>query len=160
VRIRPLTDFLGSRIGTQAVVAAGVGFDVLKRELLTLTGEVRFLPVLTEQANVTETAGGYQSSANGKYIVPAEWMVSARTAPIEGGDLTFQLGAGGALPGGTDANGNIIVPITVPAFRIALGLTFAPRGRDTDADGVPDAVDRCPLEPGPRDSAAGMGCPL
>lgn len=152
VRIRPMTDFLGSRIGTQGVVAGGVGFDVLSRELLTVTGEVRLLPVLTEQANVTLTASGYQSSANGQYIVPAEWMVAVRTAPLEGGNLTFQLGAGGAL-------GVSPLPITVPAFRIALGLTFAPRGRDTDADGIPDAIDHCPLEPGPKDSAAGMGCP-
>jgi hypothetical protein len=159
VRIRPVTDFLGSRIGTQGVIAAGVGFDILQNELLTLTGEVRFLPVFTEQANATRSVSGYQSEANGQYIVPAEWMATLRTSPIEGGDLTFQLGAGGALPGGTDGSGNIIVPITVPAFRIALGLTFAPRGRDTDSDGVPDAIDHCPLEPGPKDSATGTGCP-
>jgi hypothetical protein len=153
-RIRPTTDFLGARIGTQGVIAGGVGVDVLdQHDLLSVTGELRFLPVFTEQATVTQTVSGLQSSSNGTFITPAEWMVTARTAPLEGGDLTIQLGVGGWFPTASFA------PITVPRFRAVLGLTFAPRGRDTDGDGVPDATDRCPLEPGPKNSEDGAGCP-
>ena len=159
-RIRPVTDFAGARIGTQGVVAAGVGVDLLpKHDLLTLTGELRLLPVFTEQATVGQSVSGLTSSANGTYIMPMEWMVTARSAPIEGGDLSFQLGVGGGIPTSVDPNGNVFAPITTPAFRVALGVTFAPRGRDTDEDGVPDAVDRCPLEPGPAKSERGAGCP-
>ena len=30
---------------------------------------------------------------------------------------------------------------------------------DRDGDGVPDAIDKCPLEPGSKRSEAGAGCP-
>ena len=159
-RIRPVTDFAGARLGTQGVIAAGVGLDVLpQHDLLTLTGELRLLPVFTEQATVAQGISGLTDSANGTYIMPMEWMVTARTAPLEGGDLSFQLGVGGGIPTSVDPNGKLFAPITTPAFRMALGITFAPRGSDTDDDGVPDAVDRCPLEPGPARSERGAGCP-
>jgi OOP family OmpA-OmpF porin len=156
-RIRPIADFAGARIGTQGVFAAGVGLDVLpKHDLLTFTGELRMLPVFTEQATPVQTVSGLVTQANGSYIMPMEWMVTARSAPIEGGDISFQLGVGGSIPTSADSNGGLFSPITAPRLRIALGITFAPRGRDTDEDGVPDAVDRCPLEAGPKSSA---GCP-
>ncbi|HSQ67208.1 MAG TPA: hypothetical protein VLM85_28525 [Polyangiaceae bacterium] len=153
LRVRPTTDFLGARIGTQGVVAAGVGFDVLLHELLSVTAEARALPVFVEQASVQQTLSGLVSSANGTYITPAEWMVTARSAPLPGGDVSLQLGVGGWLPTSGSA------PITVPRVRVALGLTFAPRGRDTDGDGVLDAIDRCPTEPGSKTSSEGPGCP-
>jgi hypothetical protein len=154
VRIRPTTDFAGARIGTEGVIAAGIGLDVLKKhDLLAVTGEARFHPVFTEQATVTQSPNGLVSSANGAFITPAEWMVGVRSAPLEGGDLVFHLGLGGWLPTSSFA------PITTPRFRVALGLEFAPRGTDTDGDGIPDATDKCPLEPGPKRSEAGAGCP-
>jgi OOP family OmpA-OmpF porin len=153
LRVRPTTDFLGARVGTQGVIAAGVGVDVLLHELLSVTAEARALPVFVEQASVEQTASGLASSANGTFITPSEWMVTARSAPLAGGDLALQLGVGGWLPLSGSA------PITVPRVRVALGLTFAPRGRDTDGDGVLDAIDRCPTEPGPKTSDEGPGCP-
>lgn len=154
VRIRPTTDFAGARIGTEGVIAVGVGLDVLKQhDLLAFTAEARLHPIFTEQATVSQSPTGLVSSANGTFITPAEWMVTARTAPLEGGDLSFQLGIGGWLPTSSFA------PITAPRFRVALGLTFAPRGTDTDGDGIPDANDKCPLEPGPKRSDVGAGCP-
>jgi OOP family OmpA-OmpF porin len=159
-RIRPVADFAGARIGTQGVIAAGVGFDVLpKHDLLTLGGELRMLPVFTEQATVTQTANGLSSSANGTFIMPMEWLATARSAPFEGGDLTFELGVGGSIPTSVDPSGTLFAPVTSPRVRVVLGVTFAPLGRDTDDDGVPDADDRCPLEPGPKSSGAGPGCP-
>ena len=161
VRIRPTTDFAGARIGTEGVIAAGVGVDVLKQhDLLALTAEARFHPVFTEQATVSQSPNGLVSSANGSFIMPAEWMVAARTAPLEGGDLVFQLGVGSSFPNSYDSTtGRFYFAVTAPRFRVALSLTFAPRGTDTDSDGVPDAIDKCPLEPGPKRSEAGAGCP-
>src|SRR5205807_4599226 len=84
VRIRPTEDFAGARIGTEGVIAAGIGLDVLKQhDLLAVTAEARLHPVFTEQATVAQSPYGLQSSANGTFITPAEWMITARTAPLD-----------------------------------------------------------------------------
>ena len=48
--------------------------------------------------------------------------------------------------------------ITVPRFRFVLGITYAPMQRDSDGDGVPDRIDRCPSQPGERGGQR-PGCP-
>lgn len=150
-RVRPTAELLGARIGTQLVTAAGVGFDVLPRELLSAQLEAWALPNLEEQRDVTAPQGGTIAMAtpNGQYIAPAEWQLSARTAPLPGGDLSFVLGGGGGIPLTPDA-------ITTPRWRFTLGVRWAPLARDTDGDGIPDAVDRCPSVPA-RGSTD--GCP-
>ena len=61
---------MGARIGTEGVIAAGAGVDVLKQhDLLALTGEVRFHPVFTEQATVTQSSNGLVSSAKQPHTV-------------------------------------------------------------------------------------------
>jgi hypothetical protein len=62
------------------------------------------------------------STPNGTMIAPAEWQVSARTAPLQGGDFAIQLGGGGELPLTNGA-------VTSPRFRFTLGLRWAPAGR-------------------------------
>jgi hypothetical protein len=139
-RIRPITELLGARVGTQIVTMAGAAFDILPRELLTASVEAWALPTLASQ-------GDGQPSP----LVPAEWQIAARTAPVHGGDLAIQLGGGGAIPfGGADE-------ITRPRFRFTLGIRWEPLARDTDRDGVPDASDRCPTVPA-RGTAD--GCPM
>ncbi len=154
LRVRPVAELLGARIGTQMTAALGVGYDILDHELLSVTAEARALPVLEEQATVSQTGSGLVSTPNGQFIAPAEWMLSVRSAPLLGGDLALQLGGGGWLPLSSTA------PVTTPRFRFVLGLVFAPLGRDTDKDGVLDAQDRCPTEAGPSSSPAGPGCPV
>ena len=63
---------------------------------------------------------------NGQTIAPAEWQVSARTAPLRSGDFAVQLGGGGELPLTNGA-------ITMPRFRFTLGLRWAPGGRPVPA---------------------------
>src|SRR6185295_10106618 len=87
---------------------------------------------------------------NGKHIVPAEWMLSVRSAPFRGGDVALQAGGGGAIPFG-DA-------FTAPRFRFVLGIAYAPRSIDSDGDGVRDADDRCPSLAGPP-AGTDPGCP-
>jgi hypothetical protein len=84
-----------------------------------------------------QTLTGLESKPNGSHIVPAEWTLSARTAPLLAGDLAFSLGGGGAIPIGDSA-------ITAPRFRFTLGIVYAPLGRDSDGDGVVDKLDKCP----------------
>jgi OmpA-OmpF porin, OOP family len=139
-RVRPITELLGARVGTQIITMLGVAYDILDRELLTASVEAWALPTLVSQG-----------PGQGSPLVPAEWQIAARTAPLRGGDLAIQLGGGGAIPfGGEDE-------ITRPRFRVTLGLRWAPLARDTDGDGVLDAADRCPTVPG-RGSAD--GCPV
>jgi outer membrane protein OmpA-like peptidoglycan-associated protein len=86
-------------------------------------------------------------------LVPAEWMASARIAPLFAGDLYFQAGAGTALPFSSSN-------ATAPQLRAALTLAYAPRGLDSDLDRVLDRDDGCLLEPEDRDGFQDQdGCP-
>ncbi|HLW45879.1 MAG TPA: hypothetical protein VKR78_06655 [Acidimicrobiales bacterium] len=119
-RVRPVTELLGARIGTQVVTAAGVGVDIIARDVLVAMIEGWALPTLAEQDSLTSSQMPYP---NGTHIVPAEWQLSARTAPLRRGDLSVQLGGGGAIPiGGDDAP-------TRPRFRFTLGVRWAPQGK-------------------------------
>jgi len=155
LRVRPTEELEGARVGSQALVALGVGRDLLPRELLSVGIEAYMLPTFAEQhsLSVPPQTVGTVSSPNGQYIIPAEWMVSVRSAPLMGGDLQLQLGGGGSLPFSADA------PITNPRFRFALSVRFAPQGRDSDGDGVKDADDKCPFVHGIAGNPAGEGCP-
>jgi hypothetical protein len=153
LRIRPTTEFAGARIGTQGYFALGGGVDLLPKDLLAVTAELRAMPIFVEQASFVRDQGQLTSTPNGSFITPAEWSLGVRTAPLAGGDFAIHATGGGWLPFASEA------PITVPRFRFTLGFTFTPRGYDSDSDGVPDAIDKCPGQPGPRSSEAGAGCP-
>jgi hypothetical protein len=150
-RIRPVTEFAGARVGTQLVTAAGAGVDILDRELLSAMLEARVYPTFAEQHDTQQSAFGISSKPNGTSITPAEWMLSARSAPLLGGDVTFLAGGGGPIPIGEAA-------ITAPRFRFLLGATYTPSDRDTDGDGVVDKFDQCPTTKGVRASEQ-PGCP-
>jgi hypothetical protein len=120
--LRPVTQLLGARVGTQVFSAIGVGFDVLPRELLSAQLEAWMLPTTSSQADVTVSGGAYTSSPNGEIIVPAEWQLSVRTAPLKHGDFSIVAGGGGGIPLTQDA-------ITTPRFRFTLGVRWAPETR-------------------------------
>lgn len=150
-RIRPATEFAGARVGTQLTSALGAGVDVLDQDLLSLSLEGRAYYNLPEQRESQQSAFGISSHPNGKHIVPSEWMLGARTAPLLAGDVSFFFGGGGPIPIGDAA-------ITAPRFRFVLGINYAPTNRDSDGDGVPDRIDRCPARPG-EPGGERPGCP-
>jgi hypothetical protein len=119
-RIRPVTEFQGARVGTQLALGLGAGYDILERELLAVMAEARSYVNFAEQHDTTPSASGISSTPNGKIIVPAEWFLGLRTAPVLGGSVAFFGGGGGPIPFG-DA-------ITAPQFRFLLGAVYAPIG--------------------------------
>ncbi|MEO7110702.1 MAG: hypothetical protein ABI183_09710, partial [Polyangiaceae bacterium] len=151
-RLRSTDQFLGSRVGSQLAFGLGAGFDILSRERLSVSGEVRILPTLTQQETAKPTADGIMLSPNGSYIAPAEWLLAVRSAPFRGGDFAGQLAGGGSLPTSSDS------AITTPRFRFTLSVVFEPRGLDSDGDGILDRDDVCPGVAGVK-NAERSGCP-
>jgi OmpA-OmpF porin, OOP family len=150
-RVRPVTEFAGARVGSQITTGLGVGLDIFDRERLSVMAEARSYVNLAEQHDTAQSAFGITSQPNGKAIVPAEWMLAARTAPLLAGDVSFLVGGGGPIPIGDSA-------ITVPRFRFVLGAVYAPTARDTDGDGIIDKNDFCPTRAGARGGER-PGCP-
>jgi OmpA-OmpF porin, OOP family len=140
LRVRAITEFAGARVGTQGAIALGAGFQILEADMLTALAEVRALPGFAEQSSLVQTGTELARKPLGTVAAPAEWSVGARTAPIFGGDLSFALQGGGALPLSD------VTPVTTPRFRFTLGIRYAPIARDTDGDGIIDKLDRCPNE--------------
>jgi hypothetical protein len=132
-RLRPATELLGARIGTQLLAAIGFGFDILPNNRLSLSAEGWALPGLVQQRELLTGAqpGVFISNpnGNGRYISPSEWQLAVRTAPLPSTDLSFQASGGGAIPldGGT--------PITTPRFRFTLGIRWAPGNATGNATG-------------------------
>jgi hypothetical protein len=152
LRARPVTEFAGARVGTQVALGLGAGVDVIDRERLSLMAEARGYANLAEQHDTAQSALGITSVPNGKALVMAEWMLTARTAPLLAGEVSFLVGGGGPIPTGDAA-------ITVPRFRFVLGAVYTPTGHDTDGDGVPDKNDLCPARAGARGGER-PGCPV
>ena len=152
-RLRQTRELEGARVGSQLSIGAGGGVDILARGLLSTALEAQVLPTFAEQNTITPTPEGQISAGNGTHIAPAQWMLSVRTAPIAGGDLSLQLGGGGSIPLSSDA------AITNPRFRFTFAVRYAPLGRDTDGDGVLDKDDKCPTVHGLPGNPAGDGCP-
>jgi hypothetical protein len=150
-RLRPVTEFAGARVGSQLTTALGAGYDILPRDALSVLLEGRAYVNFAEQHTSQQSAFGITSQPNGETIIPAEWTLGLRSAPFLGGDVSFFGGGGGPIP-------ITASPITVPRFRFILGVTYAPSNRDSDGDGVPDRIDRCPGQAGER-SGERPGCP-
>lgn len=153
MRIRPVSEFAGARVGTQLATALGVGYDILPKEFLAVMLEGRAYVNFADQHETSQSAFGISSEpkTNDTTIIPAEWLLGIRSAPILGGDVSFHAGGGGPIPLGPDA-------ITVPRYRFVLGANYAPTARDSDGDGIPDKVDFCPNEKGVRGGER-PGCP-
>ena len=160
-RLRGVSQFAGARIGSQAVFGLSVGAHVLSRELLSVSAEARALPTFATQFDTVQTSSGLVSTANDAHVTPAEWMLAVRSAPTQGGDFVVTAGGGTGIPIGAES-------VTRPRVRALLTFAYAPRGLDSDGDGVLDRDDGCPGQAGlkslPRDVDAEKvkwkrGCP-
>ncbi len=111
-RLRRPTELLGSRVGSQALIALGTGYE-LPRPSLTFAAEAYALPSLVRSA-----------SAN---YVPAEWLASARFAPQAAPELSFGVGGGSGLPFSSHGAGSFF-GFGVPLFRGLAFVRYTPAG--------------------------------
>jgi hypothetical protein len=102
-RLRRPTTFFGVRVGSQGLVALGIGYEISQIRL-AFAMEEYLLPSLID--------------SDTRYL-PAEWLLSTRWAPRFFGDFSVGAGFGGALPLLPDDDGH--GSFGTPAFR---GLAF------------------------------------
>lgn len=106
-RLRRPTDFFGVRIGSQALLAVGMGYELVRLRL-SLSAEAYLLPSLVN---------------TGRYpYVPAEWLVTTRYAPRFLGNVSLGVAGGGGLPLSAGPNQDLLLGFGLPSFR---GLVFA-----------------------------------
>lgn len=112
VRLRRPQLFFGTRVGSQAMVAAGTGY-AFEHPRLTFSAELYALPSLI-------------ASGATRYV-PAEWLASARFSPGRWSKLTFGLGGGSGLPW-SETQGNAHFGFGVPQLRALSFVSWTPAG--------------------------------
>ena len=149
-RFRGESQFANVRIGSQIGGALGTSFDILRDKLLTASAEAFVLYTIAKQELPSTAAAGSDAPTH----MPAEWIVSASSAPLLAGDVSFSIFGGGPIPLSTEA------AFTTPRFRVGLSARYAPTGGDLDADGILDRDDACPKVAEDRDGFKDDdGCP-
>lgn len=128
---RPPAQFQGLTVDDELFFRLGLGVRVSERVELG-----------AELVGATPAASPFGADER---LNPLEVLVGVRALLTE----RLQLLVGGG-PGVSKGYG-------APTFRAFAGLIFAPNERDSDGDGVPDRLDRCPREAGP---ASNGGCPI
>jgi len=104
-RLRRPTSVFGVRIGSQASIAVGAGYQ-LRRAGIALAAELYALPSLID-------------SGSARYL-PSEWLATLSFAPRSLERVAFGLGGGGGLPLSSEKGGSSLA-FGVPSFR---GLAF------------------------------------
>jgi hypothetical protein len=112
-RLRRPTSLFGVRVGSQASISLGAGYE-LAGPRLALAGELYLLPSLID-------------SGAARYL-PSEWLVSVRWAPRRLAPISLGLGGGGGLPLSGEAGGSSLA-FGVPSFR---GLVFVRAAASTE----------------------------
>lgn len=127
-RVRAVTQLGSARLGSQLVASLGLGIDIFPYELLSVSAEASLLPVLTSQASRAPNGAAVEGR-----LIPAEWLLSARSRPLRATNLSVQLGAGTGMPlsaeerttpDGTTESDHF-AGITTPRYRIVLALRYA-----------------------------------
>lgn len=115
-RLRRPSDLFGLRVGSQALLAAGGGYE-LARSRLSFALELYLLPSLID-------SGSYR-------YLPAEWLLTTRYAPRLFGNFSLGLGGGGGLPLSSGV-GDALLGFGLPSFRGLFYVRLAPTGPSRD----------------------------
>lgn len=134
-RVRDTSAIANLAVGSVGVVGVGLAVRPVRRFGLSAEYLVT-VPLVTRE--------GFDTA------VTQELFAGVRYATDQAGDI--ELVAGGAAP--------LTNAPLVPAWRALVGVSYAPRGNDTDRDGVVDADDRCVSQAEDRDEFEDEdGCP-
>jgi hypothetical protein len=115
-RFRTPTRLFGTRIGTQALLAIGGGYE-LPRPHLTFAIEAYAAPSLLARPH-GELA-----------YFPAEWLASVRFGPRALPRWSLGVAGGTGVPLAQDADGPAFLAFGVPRFRSLLFVRFLPEGQ-------------------------------
>lgn len=138
-RVRGTSRIGDLAVGSVGVVGAGVAIRPLYRTEVPLTFVFDYFNTFSFTADEAFNSATTQ-----------EVYYGVRYATDAARDI--ELFAGGSMPLGAGA--------LMPAWRALAGVSYAPRGYDTDGDGVVDAEDRCRTEAEDRDDFEDEdGCP-
>jgi len=149
--VRQSSLIFSSEIGNQLLYGVGVGYRIHPRllALAELGGRSGFGSASDcVKDPLTGTTSCRGTSLNDIDANPLEADLGVRV-PLNGGfEITGGVGLG------------IVRAIGSPQFRVLAGLRWAPDFRDSDGDGIADAVDKCPTEPEDKDGFQDEdGCP-
>jgi hypothetical protein len=92
LRLREVTEFAGTNVGSEAYLSLGASLDVLDDSWLSVALESWMLPSLVSQKRDLPDGTRIRDAV----LAPSEWLLSVRSMPLEG--LALQLGGGTALP--------------------------------------------------------------
>lgn len=129
-RLRQTADLAGSRVGSEVVIAFGIGAELREDDKLSMHLEAMALPTLVKQDELGLDLATGKRVATGTRppLVPAEWQASVRSAELMDGDLSASVGVGTSL-GLTGESG-----ITTPSVRLIFAIRYAPLGRPHSAE--------------------------
>jgi hypothetical protein len=121
-RITEPQELAGAKLGSQIGLSLGASVDILEEGWLSGGLETFGLFTLEEQSRLIwdERLLEHRREPTGSPHIPAEWLLSARSAGLLDGQLVTTLAGGGSLPTGSDS------ALTVPRFRFALSLQYVP----------------------------------
>jgi len=120
-RIRATRQLAGARIGSQIFSGLGVSCDILADQWLSAGAEAFFLFTLAQQQSLERDPTSFELVAEPaeRVHVPAEWLLSVRSAGLLDGRLVTSIAAGGSIPTAAEA------PVTTPGFRFVTAVHYA-----------------------------------
>jgi hypothetical protein len=117
-RVRSETEIAGTIVGSQISGALGLGVEVLDDGWLSFQGEAFALFTLIRGTEDVIDEEGESIERARQAHIPAEWLLSARTAGALDGRLRVTAGGGSFIPTGDE------LLVTTPAFRVLAALHY------------------------------------
>ncbi len=119
-RLRRYVQFAGAVVGNQLSTSLGASYDLLADDWLSINLEAFALFTLAEQLELVVEPGGAKAKEipSSDPHIPAEWLLTVRTAHALDGKLSAHLGGGSFIPTGPST------VATTPALRLVAAVQY------------------------------------